>query len=367
MTAEELLERLVRFPTVAGTSNFDLMDFVADYLRDLGAQVHVLPGPEGNRQNLFATLGDPTVPGYILSGHVDVVPAGEPEWKADPFVLRREGDRLIGRGACDMKGFDAAVLAALPALAQMPLRAPIHIALSYDEELGCQGVPHMLAKLPDLCAPPLGCIVGEPSNMVPVLAHKGKAALRLFARGVAAHSSRPDLGTNAIHALIPALMQARDLAEELAQGACDARFKPPHSSLQIGVIEGGQALNIVPEQAEARIEARAIAGVDPREILAPLTQTAGIEAEWLASYPALALAADHPLAELAAQLSGSTPLGAVSYGTEAGLFQQAGIPAIICGPGDIARAHRPEEYITRAELAAAQAMVEALGRSVSAA
>ena len=367
MTAVELLERLVGFDTVVGQPNGALMAFVADYLEGHGARVHLLQGPEGDRFNLFATLGNPEVPGYVLSGHVDVVPAGEPEWRADPFALRHEGDRLIGRGACDMKGFDAAVLAAVPALAAMPLDRPIHIALSYDEEAGCRGVPHMLAKLPELCAAPLGCIVGEPSGMVPVLAHKGKAALRLIARGTAAHSSRPDLGVNAIHALVPALAQARALAQALESGPQDARFTPAHSSLQIGVISGGQAINIVPDHAEARIEARAIDGVDPCAILEPLTQIAGVEAEWLASYPALALDADHPLAALAEQVSGNAPIGAVSYGTEAGLFQQAGIPAIICGPGDIARAHRPEEFLTLAELHAAQAMVEVLGRAVCAA
>lgn len=367
MKAVDLLSRLVGFPTVVGHSNEALMGFVAEYLETYGARVTLLKGPEGDRFNLLATLGNPDVPGYVLSGHVDVVPANEPEWQADPFVLRQHDDRLIGRGACDMKGFDAAVLAAVPALAEMALARPIHIAFSYDEEAGCRGVPHLLAALPDLCASPLGCIVGEPSGLVPVLAHKGKAALRLVARGRAAHSSRPDLGVNAIHALIPALAQARALAERLVDGPRDARFAPAHSSLQVGVISGGQAINIVPDQAEARIEARAIDGVDPREILAPLTRIDGVEAEWLASYPALALDADHPLTALAQKVSGHAPIGAVSYGTEAGLFQQAGIPAIICGPGDIARAHRPEEYLTLAELAAAQQMVEALGRTACAA
>lgn len=362
MLAADILERLVGFPTVVGTPNGALMDWVAEYLADHGATVTRLTGPEGDRENLFATIGDPWVPGYILSGHVDVVPAGEPEWQGDPFVLRRDAGRLIGRGACDMKGFVAAALAAVPELAAMDLRAPIHFALSYDEEAGCRGVPHLLAQLPDLCAPPLGCIVGEPSGLVPVLAHKGKAALRLVAAGVSGHSSRPDLGVNAIHALTPALVTAAALAEELRTGSQDARFAPPYSSVQVGTVSGGQAVNIIPDHAEAAIEARAIAGVDPREILAPLLALDGIEAQWLSSYAALALDAGHPLAALAAGISGAAPLGAVSFGTEAGLFQQAGVPAVICGPGDIARAHKPEEYLTEAELAGAVEMVLALGR-----
>ncbi|MWB78716.1 acetylornithine deacetylase [Pseudooceanicola sp. 216_PA32_1] len=362
MRAAEILERLVGFPTVVGTPNMGLMDYVAHYLAEHGARVTRLMGPEGDRENLFATIGDPSRPGYILSGHVDVVPAQEPEWLGDPFVLRRDGDRLIGRGACDMKGFDAAVLAAVPELAAMPLKAPVHIALSYDEEAGCRGVPHLLARLPELCAAPLGCIVGEPTGLVPVLAHKGKAALRLVASGVSGHSSRPDLGRNAIHALAPALAATVALADALKSGAQDARFAPSWSTVQIGTVAGGQALNIIPDRAEACIEARAIHGVDPRGLLAPLMDLPGVEVEWLSSYPALALGADHPLATLAADISGHGPLQAVSYGTEAGLFQQAGVPAIVCGPGDIARAHKPEEYLTGAELAAATGMVLALGR-----
>ncbi|MDD9720733.1 acetylornithine deacetylase [Sulfitobacter sp. PR48] len=362
-----LLEQLVGFPSVVGTPNDRLMQFVADYLRKHGVPFHLLKGPEGDRYNLFATIGDASRPGYILSGHVDVVPAGEPEWLDDPFVLRRDGGRLIGRGSCDMKGYVAAVLAAVPELVGMELSAPVHIALSYDEEAGCRGVPHMIAALPDLCALPLGCIVGEPTGLVPVLAHKGKAALRLVAEGRSGHSSRPDQGDNAIHALLPALSVARKQAEALREGPQDDRFAPPYSSLQIGTVQGGQALNIIPDHAEASMEARAIAGVDPKTLLAPVMAALGpgVRGEWLSTYPALSLEADHPLATLAAHISGHEPLGAVSFGTEAGLFQQAGVASVICGPGDIARAHRPEEYLTEDELAGAIAMVLALGRHLA--
>lgn len=268
-----------------------------------------------------------------------------------------------------MKGFVAAALSMVPALKSLKIKTPIHIALSYDEEIGCRGVPHMLAKLPDLCAQPLGCFVGEPSNMVPVLAHKGKAALKLTATGASGHSSRPDLGCNAIHALLPVLDAAVTQADALTKGPQDTRFAPPYSSLQIGTIEGGQAINIIPDHAEAQIEARAIAGVDPKEVLAPVLKAAGeqpdITAEWISTYPALALDTDHVLATLSAELSGNTPLGAVSYGTEAGLFQQAGIPSVICGPGDISRAHKPEEYLTQDELQAACDMILALGHRLA--
>ncbi|WP_435167504.1 acetylornithine deacetylase [Falsirhodobacter sp. 1013] len=363
----DLLARLVGFPSVVGTPNGAIIAFVEAYLRDLGVPCHRIAGPEGDRWNLFATIGDPSVPGHILSGHVDVVPAGEAEWRADPFALRMEGDRLTGRGACDMKGFVAAVLATVPDLLRMRLSSPIHIALSYDEEAGCRGVPHLIAALPDLCAPPAGCIVGEPTGLVPVLAHKGKAALRLVAQGRSGHSSRPDLGVNAIHALLPALQAAAAQAVALQSGPQDARFAPPWSSLQIGTVQGGQAVNIIPDRAEAALEARAIQGVDPKAILQPVVEAAGgLDIEWLSSYPALALDRDHPLATLAEAITGHTALGAVSFGTEAGLFQSAGIPSIICGPGDIARAHRPEEHLTQGELQATCAMVRALGERLSA-
>ncbi|MCJ8140976.1 acetylornithine deacetylase [Falsirhodobacter halotolerans] len=359
--ATDLLARLVGFASVVGTPNGPITGFVRDYLHGHGIAVHVLPGPEGDRANLFATIGDPSVSGPVLSGHMDVVPALEPDWQADPFVLRRNGDRLIGRGACDMKGFVAAVLAMAPRLAQMRLPVPIHIALSYDEEAGCRGVPHLLAALPDLCAPPSGCIVGEPTGLQPVLAHKGKAALRLVARGRSGHSSRPDLGVNAIHRLLPALGAAAAQAQALAGGATDPRFAPPCSTLQIGTVLGGQAVNIIPDHAEAQIEARAIAGIDPADLLAPIEAAAGegVTVERLSSYPALALDAAHPLAARVERASGRPALGAVSFGTEAGLFQAAGIPSIICGPGDIGRAHRPEEWLTRDELDGTCAMIRA--------
>ncbi|MFT6459993.1 MAG: acetylornithine deacetylase [Pseudophaeobacter arcticus] len=367
LNAEELLDRLVGYPTVVGRSNLELIQFIADYLKSYGAQVHVLTGPEGDRANLFATIGDASVPGYILSGHVDVVPAGEPEWKGDPFKMRRDGDRLIGRGTCDMKGFDASVLSAVPDLVALSLAAPVHIALSYDEEAGCKGVPHMIAELPSLCATPLGCIVGEPTGLQPVLAHKGKAALRLRAKGVSGHSSRPDQGQNAIHALLPALSAAAAQAEALKTQLQDARFAPPYSTVQIGVVQGGQAVNIIPDHAEALIETRGIAGVDPQQLMEPIIECAGssLEIDWISSYPALALSAESDLTRLTTALSGKPALGAVSFGTEAGLFQQAGIPAIICGPGDISRAHKPEEYLTRSELNATRDMICRLGHHLA--
>ncbi|WVT76462.1 acetylornithine deacetylase (plasmid) [Sinorhizobium chiapasense] len=368
--AMDILEKLVSFQSVVGTPNGDIVEWIADYLRSFGIAPQILPGPEGDRANLFATIGPADRSGYILSGHMDVVPAGEAGWDGDPFVLRLEDDRLYGRGTTDMKGFLAVVLAAVPSFLSRPLSRPIHLAFSYDEEAGCRGVPHLIARLPDLCAPPLGAIIGEPSGMRGILAHKGKAAARLTLRGLSGHSSRPDLGLNAIHAMTEVQQAAVATAIDLAEGPFEDEFEPPYSSLSIGTISGGQAVNIIPELCNLELEARAISSVDPEALLAPVREAAealasngfGVDWQVLSAYPALSLARSSPLAGLLKDLTGIEPLAAVSYGTEAGLYQRAGVDAIICGPGDIARAHKPNEFILASELAACQSLVEALGR-----
>ncbi|TPK86348.1 acetylornithine deacetylase [Mesorhizobium sp. B2-4-17] len=369
MDVFEILDRLVSFPSVAGKPNGDIAGWVETYLMEHGTQVTVLPGPEGDRSNLFATIGPADVPGYILSGHMDVVPAAEPQWTSAPFALRQQGERLYGRGTTDMKGFLAVVLAAVPALRGLRLARPIHLAFSYDEEVGCRGVPHLIARLPALCAKPLGVIVGEPSAMRAVCAHKGKAAARVTINGRSGHSSRPDLGLNAIHAMAGALSAAVSEAERLTHGPFDPAFEPPYCSLQAGVVAGGQSVNIIPDTCTLDLEARAIPGVDPASLLAPVKAQAevlmadGFQVEWtpISAYPALSLPRDAALTTLLCELTGEAPLGAVSYGTEAGLYQAAGFDAIICGPGDIGRAHKPDEYILASELAACQRLIGALG------
>lgn len=370
MQPDQMLTSLVGFPTVVGTSNAALVDFIRHYLAKYSVTAQIIAGPESDRFNLFATIGPVDVPGYVLSGHLDVVPAGEPEWRGDPFTLRRENGCLIGRGAVDMKGYVAAVLSAVPQLVGMKLKQPLHIALSYDEEAGCRGVPYLIEKLPSLCAPPLGCFVGEPSGMIPVLRHKGKATLALTARGTTGHSSRPELGRNAIHALLPALSRAAAMPEELQRnGHQHEAFLPPHSTVQIGVVNGGQSVNTIPDHASALIEARAVPGETPQQVLAPLIALAEAEnslsAEIVASYPALDLEGGSELAHFATELTKATPIDAVSYGTEAGLYQQAGIPSIVCGPGDIKRAHKPEEFITLDELHSAHEFVLQLARRLT--
>jgi acetylornithine deacetylase len=374
MMVEDLLAKLVAFPSVVGAPNGAIAAWIADYCRAHGATVEVIPGPEGDRCNLFATVGPRDKAGYILSGHMDVVPAGEAEWSSDPFSLRSEGDRRYGRGTTDMKGFLACALAALPKLVASNLSRPIHLALSYDEEAGCRGVPHLIAALPHLCQKPLAAIIGEPSRMQAVRAHKGKAAVRLEVIGRSGHSSQPHLGLNAVQAMAGVITKAVAYGELLAEGPFDHNFEPPYSSLQVGVIAGGQAVNIIPDRCTADIELRAVSGTSPLSLLETVKaelealQAKNFRTIWheLSAYPALSLAEDSPLAGLLAELTGKVTLAAVSYGTEAGLYQQAGIEAIICGPGDINRAHRPDEYIALGELHACQQMMEALGARLSA-
>ncbi|MBB2973096.1 acetylornithine deacetylase [Mesorhizobium sp. RMAD-H1] len=374
MYIEEILAKLIAFPSVVGLPNQLIVDWIGDYCQAAGAEVTVLRGPEGDRSNLFVTIGPREVPGYILSGHMDVVSASEPAWTADPFVLRREGDRLYGRGTTDMKGFLACAMAALPGVAAMNLRRPLHLAFSYDEEAGCRGVPHLIGALPDLCATPLGAIIGEPSRMQPVRAHKGKAAARLEVIGRSGHSSRPDLGRNAVHAMAGLITQTVAYSRSLENGPFDPNFEPPYSSLQVGVVSGGQAVNIIPDRCTADIEVRAVSGVSPSCLLEPVRaqlfalRDSGFDVAWheLSAYPALSLPEESKLAALLITLTGQEALTAVSYGTEAGLYQQAGIDAIICGPGDIGRAHRPDEYIEIGELAACRKMIENLGSHLAA-
>ncbi len=256
--AAALLSDLVAIPSVCRTPNGTIVELVRAYLAGHGVEATVLPGPEGDRANLFATIGPRDVPGLVLSGHLDVVPAGE-GWSGDPFTLRRMGDRLVGRGAVDMKGFVACMLALVPEMVRARLTRPIHLALSYDEEVGCVGVRHMIARLPELCATPTGCIVGEPSEMRPVLRHKGKVAGRLTVRGRAGHSSRPDLADNAVHLAADIVGLVRRLHEGFTrQGPFHPLFEPASSTLQVGVIAGGTGVNVVPDTCRVEWEARAV-------------------------------------------------------------------------------------------------------------
>lgn len=381
MPASEILADLVRFPSLPATPNMAITGHIRDYLAALGIDCTLIPVPGSDRYNLFATIGPPDIPGYILSGHTDVVATEGQNWTSDPFILTERDGRLFGRGATDMKGFLACALTMVPRFQALPLRHPIHLAFSCDEEIGCQGVGPMIDRLPELCAPPLGAIIGEPSSLRPVLAHKGKCALMLEIEGVAGHSSEPDKGENALYPAAVLLLFIADLNRRLAaEGPFDPHFSPPNSTCQAGVMQGGMAVNIIPERATIQFELRSIPGALPSALSQPVisrlkkleaaaqARGAHLKVHWqeMSSYPALPSCEDTDFVTLIEEVSGKSALASVNFGTEAGLYHQAGIPAIICGPGNIAQAHRPDEFILRSELDRCCAMLERLAQKLCA-
>lgn len=369
--ATDILAQLVAVPSLPGRTNREIIGLVRALLERPGVTLHELPGPEGDRSNLFASIGPADRAGVVLSAHTDVVPVEGQTWTSDPFRLATDGDRLVGRGTSDMKGFVACVLATVADFLAMPLKRPVHIALSYDEEIGCRGVPHLIARLPELCTPPAAAIVGEPTGMHPVLSHKGKRAIVAIIEGQAGHSANPGLGANALYPAAELILKVRDRAAALAaSGPFDRRFDPPHSTLQAGVARGGTALNIIPDRAEVEIEARTVPDQSPDEIiegvladLATCARDARIRTSHreLSAYPALPPPEGPALVELMTALTGRAAVPSVSFGTEAGLFHAAGIPSIVCGPGSIARAHRADEHVLASELEECLAMLRRLG------
>lgn len=372
-TSLDLLERLVAFPTVSRDSNLALIGFIRDYLAGHGVASELFLNAEGTKANLFATLGPSDRGGVVLSGHTDVVPVDGQAWTRDPFRLSESEGRLYGRGTADMKGFIASVLAAVPAFLAQPLRLPVHLAFSYDEEVGCLGVRSLLDALAQRPNRPRLCLIGEPTELRPVLGHKGKLAMRCQVHGAACHSAYAPQGVNAIEYAARLIGHLGEIGEELARPEHhDPRFDPPYSTVQTGLIEGGRALNIVPAECRFDFEVRALPGFDAQQVatrldryaqaeLVPRMQTVqpgtGIRFEPLGSYPGLATDAASEAAELVALISGSRDFGTVAFGTEGGLFHEAGIPTVVCGPGSMDQGHKPDEFVTLAQLEACDAML----------
>ncbi|HVL75795.1 MAG TPA: acetylornithine deacetylase [Noviherbaspirillum sp.] len=372
-----MVERLVAYPTVSRDSNLGLIEWVRDYLAAKGVRSRLTYDASGTKANLFATLGEGKKPGLILSGHTDVVPVDGQAWDSDPFKATLVGDRLYGRGTADMKGFIGTALALVPQFLEADLDSALHLALSYDEEVGCIGVRGLIADLQEIGLKPAGCIVGEPTSMRPIIAHKGTHRFRCCVTGREAHSSYTTLGVNAIEYAARIIVYIRQMADRLAQlETRDYAFTVPYSTMQTGVVRGGIASNIVPKECEFQFEARTLPGVEAEELyrevrdyaatLLPEMQkvepNAAIEFEWLASAPGLSMEESAALVQFAASLARERPNGAVSYGTEAGLFQRAGIPTVVCGPGSIEQAHRPNEYVELEQLARCEAFMRRLMR-----
>jgi acetylornithine deacetylase len=382
LSTAEMLARLVGFDTTSRNSNLALIAFARDWLDAHGIPYRVSSDPTGQKANIHAVIGPDTPGGIALSGHVDVVPVDGQAWTSDPFALRQAEGRLYGRGSTDMKGFVASCLAAVPALKARGLARPVHLFITYDEETDMGGARRLIADLAESGRAPQFCIVGEPSLMQPILAHKGRLALEVTARGLAGHSSEPGKGVNAIHAAAEAIAWvAAEQRRFAAEGPFVAGFDPPHTTPHVGTVKGGTILNIIPERASFVMEWRCVPGDDPRaeverlrrhlaQAIEPAMKRVdpgcGFTLTVIDDIPGMALDPGHPLATLTKRLAGSNSAGKVSYGTEGGLFQQAGIPTIVCGPGDISQAHKPDEFIALSQLDACDAFIRRLADHLAA-
>ncbi|MFM0394590.1 acetylornithine deacetylase [Paraburkholderia phytofirmans] len=382
-SSRALLERLIGFATVSRDSNLDMIEFIRRYLDELGVESELFYNAERTKANLFATIGPRERGGIVLSGHTDVVPVDGQAWTVDPFRLTERDGRLYGRGTADMKGYIASVLAAVPGLRERELKLPVHLAFSYDEEVGCLGVRPMLAELAQRAHKPALCLIGEPTELKPVLGHKGKLAMRCQVKGAPCHSAYAPYGVNAIQYAARMIGRLEEIGERLAQPEHhDERFDPPFSTVQTGVINGGRALNIVPAECEFDFEVRALPGFDANRVADELETYAAAELlpkmravksdtdirfQSLSAYPGLATSPDSEAARLLALISGSTEYGTVAFGTEGGLFDEAGIPTVVCGPGSMDQGHKPDEFVTVAQLRDCDAMLARLADYVSAA
>jgi acetylornithine deacetylase len=370
-----ILRDLISFPTVSSESNIALIDYVCEFLADIGVQAKTILSEDGGKANLYATIGPADRPGVLLSGHTDVVPTTGQDWKEDPFVMRVADGRAIGRGTADMKGFLACVLRAVTEPLIQRLQRPVHIAFSHDEEIGCVGVRRMLPEIARLACLPSTCIIGEPTGMSLVTAHKGKTMGSVRCHGVAGHSSDPDRGANAIMMASDVVQEFGKLQAVLRQSdSRDAEFAVPFSTLHIGRIDGGTILNVIPATCRFDFEIRNIPEDDPEQILQRLRATSQQVAERYSSaygtvsvdidvsnsYPALEAGRGESHADLDGLVTRARP-SKVSFGTEAGLFAgELGVPAVVCGPGSVEQAHRPEEYIELAQLDACDAFLSRL-------
>ena len=368
--AGAMIERLIGFNTVSRDSNLGLIEWVRDYLQRCGAVTRLTYDESGKKANLFATLGDSPKPGLILSGHTDVVPVDGQHWDTDPFRAVERDGKLYARGSADMKGFIGIILAQAPkfvqALNDNRLDAPLHYSLSYDEEVGCIGVRGLIRDLEENQIRPAGCVVGEPTSMQPIIAHKSTHKFRCSVHGREAHSSYVTHGVNAIEYAARLVVFVRQIADRLARAETrDYGFTVPYSTLSTGMIRGGIAFNVVPKDCVFHFDMRTLPHTSAdalyQEIHAfaqklasemqAVDAASGIELEWLSQTAGLAAAETDAIVQWAMQLSRNSRVGKVSYGTEAGLFQRMGVPSVICGPGDIAQAHGPNEFVALEQLA----------------
>lgn len=371
----DCLRQLIAFDTTSRNSNLALIDWAEAHLARHGARIRRSYNPERTKANLFATFGEGPG-GVVLSGHTDVVPVDGQAWSSDPFQAEIRDGKLFGRGACDMKGFIAVVLAQAEAFGSARLRSPIHVALSFDEEVGCLGIAPLLRDLAEAGIQPDGCVVGEPTSMEMVTAHKGGRVYRCTVHGRAAHSSLTPRGVNAIEYAARVISFIQDLSwREEAQGPRLDGLDVPFSTISTNLISGGNGKNIIPARCEFFFDYRYVPGKPPEEFIEQIRAyiaeqleprmkrvhpQSGVELELTGSIPGLSPEEQSSIAQLARSLLRPRPSAKVSYGTEAGFFQQAGIASIVCGPGSIEHAHKPDEFVPLTQLAECEAFVRRL-------
>ncbi|QIG48936.1 acetylornithine deacetylase [Nordella sp. HKS 07] len=376
-TPRDMLARLVAFDTTSRDGNLPLIDFVESYLADWGVKSLRVDFESGKKTNLYATIGPEDLGGIVLSGHTDVVPVDGQDWTTDPFTMTEKDGLLYGRGTCDMKGFLATALALVPDFKAAKLKVPIHLALSCDEEVGCVGVRPLVAYIKEHLPKPKAVIVGEPTLMKVVNAHKGAHTFATEVTGLEAHSSCTHLGVNSILVAGELLTEIGRIAADMRErGDPSGRFNPPYTTVHVGLIEGGTAKNIIPRRCGFRWETRLLPGADPEEVptrfnafartLEPamhaVSSDTGIRTDRTNVVPGLRPEQDSPAEHLALHLAEANGAEAVSYCTEAGLFQEIGIPAIICGPGSIEQAHKPDEFIAISEMEKCETFMKRLIR-----
>jgi acetylornithine deacetylase len=383
-TSLDWVTRLVSIDTVSRNPNLGLIETVRDDLRARGIEATLTHGHDGQWANLFATIpahDGSTNGGIVLSGHTDVVPVDGQKWDSDPFRPEIRDGLLYGRGTCDMKGFIGAALTLVPEIQQTKLAKPIHLALSFDEEVGCVGAPLMIEELMKRGVKPDGCIVGEPTSMRPIVAHKGINAYQCCVRGQAAHSSLTPRGLNAIEYAARLICHIRDIADQFReQGPFDELYDVPFTTAQTSTIEGGNAINTVPAECRFVFEFRNLPTLDPDAIFARIDQyardtllpkmrrehaSAAIEFTKLAAAPGLEASEQAAITQLVRALTADRDRRKVAYGTEAGLFARAGIPSVVCGPGDIQQAHKANEFVALDQLSACEAFLRKLIRGMS--
>lgn len=369
-----ILSTLVAFDTTSRNSNLAIIDWIERFLAPHGFSFQRIHDETGQKANLWASIGPQDKSGFILSGHTDVVPVDGQNWSSDPFTVTERDGRLYGRGTCDMKGFLAVCLANAERMAQAPLTRPIHFAFSYDEEVGCVGARGLVSWLREQPVRPQACFVGEPSNMQVVLGHKAKRSIVATVRGLTRHSSLAPQGVNAVEFGALLVAEIRRIAEELQEaGARDELYDVGHTTAHVGIMQGGTALNIVPDRCEIRFEFRAVGQDDPdalvqqvkdyaSQVLEPrmhaVDPASGIDIEVFAGFPGLDTDPEADVATLAKRLAGRNDHAKVAYGTEAGLFQTiAEVPTVIVGPGAIAQAHQADEWVAIDELMKCDAFI----------